>query len=368
MVIETIRTQLHSSEWQREHETAEVLVGAHLVISPAFMTPSNVTLTAAFVSNSLQTAMRHIYFFVRRKQIAELVENIRSSPSKESVDVGAAETAMRLTSATQVHHYSAVIALHHACAAAVSSVFIFILPTVLQSSENPPRRPLYSEMWFPYDLKDPLVHTYVLFWQALAVLLNVASAATTDAFTCSVMLVTAERSAMLARVAPKALLPSQGNLTPHFRAWVKHHQHYLGLFSRINTLMGPIIFSVHLFGIINIIVFAYLIMKVDLFSMLVALAHLASVLLQVYTFANAGQRVIDNSEELGRNTLSAAQVARGGLCEGHARSALLVLVARCSGARPEELSGMGYFTVSVPLFSAVLGASVSFLLVLVQFK
>lgn len=57
---------------------------------------------------------------------------------------------------------------------------------------------------------------------------------------------------------------------------------------------------------------------------------------------------------LGDSVVSVSQVSRGGLKAGPFRSALQVLITRVSGgAKPESVSGMGYFTVSVELFSSV---------------
>jgi len=51
--------------------------------------------------------------------------------------------------------------------------------------------------------------------------------------------------------------------------------------------------------------------------------------------------------------LTAAQVAAGGLKEGPYRSALLIVMARCCGEKSEEITGLGYFNISMRFYARV---------------
>jgi hypothetical protein len=59
------------------------------------------------------------------------------------------------------------------------------------------------------------------------------------------------------------------------------------------------------------------------------------------------------SEQLGRAVLTAEQVTSGGLQEGAARSVLLTVMARCCGEKSEEITGLGYFTISMRFYARV---------------
>ncbi|KAF4520107.1 Odorant receptor 36 [Ephemera danica] len=231
-------------------------------------------------------------------------------------------------------------------------------------------RPLLYEIWLPWgDPHEWPYYPYVLLWQEFVYLMQSCVNAVTDAFICSLMLAAAERGAFLARVAPRALLPGRdGEVTRMCRAWIRYHQHYLGILTMINKELGPLLLEIQLFGITKVMFNVFLgIVSGEIIAIL-AIADAGPLLINLLTFSIAGQKIINASNQLARVTVNAAEIARGGLQLVSLRNLLQVVRARCAATADGCITGLGYFKVSIAFFARVLSAGFTYVLVLNQLK
>ncbi|XP_065350241.1 uncharacterized protein LOC135946109 [Cloeon dipterum] len=222
---------------------------------------------------------------------------------------------------------------------------------------------IYDFWWF----SDPMVlptfyYLYAFNISMIGVYYSIFCAS--DSFNCSVFVALAERCKFLAQTAPKALLPDRrGQITPFFAAWIKYHQQYQELVLSGNKIFGPVVFVTHVFAALNAMVYTFLAINdsEDTIRSL-SMANLLGLAIQFYMYAYAGQQIINKSEELSRATLTASQVASGAYSDGPARSALCVVMARCCGSKNDEISGLGYFNISMRFYARIMSVSATYIL------
>ncbi|KAF4526842.1 Odorant receptor 43 [Ephemera danica] len=240
------------------------------------------------------------------------------------------------------------------------------------------RRVTLYHMWWPNKIMELPTYYFILLWQFFCSMISLTVSCTTDALTCALMLAASERADMLAKTAPRALVPTanRNTLAPAFRAWIRTHQRYLKMMECLMQVIGPMVFISHTMAFVTFIIISLGVFKAssnsigDSIMVATMLTITVRGLIQLTFMSYSGQKIIDSSARLSRSVVNAAQVQRGLLSRGPNRSALQVLVTRMSvlGDRYAQVSGLGFFTVSMEFFSSVISGSLSYLLVLLQFK
>ncbi|XP_059490908.1 uncharacterized protein LOC132205680 [Neocloeon triangulifer] len=335
--------------------------------------------TIFVVNNNFQTLFRPIHLLIYKKQAESLLADFQVLPEGECAKFNAAEREMRIQSEKKILKFSAILYFYNSilCLRTVLPGIIRMVKVMYCQDKRElnlsfcarDSTPLFivDYYWFTDQFQTP---TYYYLFSVNLYMIGVYLIifCTSDAFTCSTMVALVERSNFLVKMAPTALVPKDGSkTTKSFESWVKYHQHYEKLLRSVNEVMGPVILVTHLFAAGNIMVYVYLIIRDKEQEIReLAASFLFVTAIQFFMYAYWGQQVINNGERLSRATLTANQVSENAYHEGPVRNSLLIIMAKCCGSQTTEITGLGFFTVSLRFYARICSLSMSYLLIMLQ--
>ncbi|KAF4526844.1 Odorant receptor 41 [Ephemera danica] len=326
-----------------------------------------------YASNCIFTITRWFYFMRNNNDINIILNNICEKEVNGSVTMMKRKVRSRL--AQRIRRYNAVSFSYLACCA-IALIGGFILYKVKSpsgTSLKPPRRILLFGVWWFTDWhENELTYVMLFLWEGVVLMTSLAASIAVNALICALLLAVSARANILSYAARTTLMPNKIQRTKRtlsaFRSWICKHQRYLSTLKRINIVFGPMILLSHFEAIISIIAFSYMSIKVrDQVMSALCLAPVFGSLLHIFLLSKAGQEVIDMSVRLSGSVMSIAHLQSGATVSKRIRSILQVLTARLSVIN-DRASGLSYFTVSLGVFTSILNACVSYLLVLLSFR
>ncbi|XP_053679258.1 odorant receptor coreceptor [Anopheles nili] len=146
--------------------------------------------------------------------------------------------------------------------------------------------------------------------------------------------------------------------------WVERHKHVVRLVSAIGDTYGPALLLHMLTSTIKLTLLAYQATKivgVNVYGLTV-IGYLCYALAQVFLFCIFGNRLIEESSSV----MEAAYSCHWYDGSEEAKTFVQIVCQQCQKAM--TISGAKFFTVSLDLFASVLGAVVTYFMVLVQLK
>ncbi|XP_050069771.1 odorant receptor coreceptor [Anopheles maculipalpis] len=146
--------------------------------------------------------------------------------------------------------------------------------------------------------------------------------------------------------------------------WVERHKHVVRLVSAIGDTYGPALLLHMLTSTIKLTLLAYQATKIDGVNVygLTVIGYLCYALAQVFLFCIFGNRLIEESSSV----MEAAYSCHWYDGSEEAKTFVQIVCQQCQKAM--TISGAKFFTVSLDLFASVLGAVVTYFMVLVQLK
>ncbi|XP_058116742.1 odorant receptor coreceptor [Anopheles ziemanni] len=146
--------------------------------------------------------------------------------------------------------------------------------------------------------------------------------------------------------------------------WVERHKHVVRLVSAIGDTYGPALLLHMLTSTIKLTLLAYQATKIGGVNVygLTVIGYLCYALAQVFLFCIFGNRLIEESSSV----MEAAYSCHWYDGSEEAKTFVQIVCQQCQKAM--TISGAKFFTVSLDLFASVLGAVVTYFMVLVQLK
>nr|AHL20247.1 odorant co-receptor [Aedes albopictus] len=146
--------------------------------------------------------------------------------------------------------------------------------------------------------------------------------------------------------------------------WVERHKHVVRLVSAIGETYGAALLLHMLTSTIKLTLLAYQATKIDALNVygLTVIGYLVYALAQVFLFCIFGNRLIEESSSV----MEAAYSCHWYDGSEEAKTFVQIVCQQCQKAM--TISGAKFFTVSLDLFASVLGAVVTYFMVLVQLK
>ncbi|CAO1411939.1 unnamed protein product [Diamesa serratosioi] len=148
------------------------------------------------------------------------------------------------------------------------------------------------------------------------------------------------------------------------RYWVERHKHVVRLVSAIGDTYGLALLLHMLTSTIKLTLLAYQATKIEGVNVyaLSVIGYLSYALAQVFLFCVFGNRLIEESSSV----MEAAYSCHWYDGSEEAKTFVQIVCQQCQKAM--TISGAKFFTVSLDLFASVLGAVVTYFMVLVQLK
>nr|AII15784.1 odorant receptor co-receptor [Sitotroga cerealella] len=146
--------------------------------------------------------------------------------------------------------------------------------------------------------------------------------------------------------------------------WVERHKHVVRLVSSIGDTYGTALLFHMLVSTITLTLLAYQATKIDGLNVYAfsTIGYLSYTLGQVFHFCIFGNRLIEESSSV----MGAAYSCQWYDGSEEAKTFVQIVCQQCQKAM--SISGAKFFTVSLDLFASVLGAVVTYFMVLVQLK
>nr|ALX17413.1 Orco [Pediculus humanus] len=146
--------------------------------------------------------------------------------------------------------------------------------------------------------------------------------------------------------------------------WVERHKHIVRYVSSIGEAYGLALLMHMLTSTITLTLLAYQATKIDSFDLyaMAVLGYLIYSLAQVFVFCTYGNQLIEESSSV----VEAAYSCQWYDGSEEAKTFVQIVCQQCQKAL--SISGAKFFTVSLDLFASVLGAVVTYFMVLVQLK
>ncbi|XP_049879122.1 odorant receptor coreceptor [Pectinophora gossypiella] len=146
--------------------------------------------------------------------------------------------------------------------------------------------------------------------------------------------------------------------------WVERHKHVVRLVSSIGDTYGTALLFHMLVSTITLTLLAYQATKIDGLNVYAfsTIGYLSYTLGQVFHFCIFGNRLIEESSSV----MEAAYSCQWYDGSEEAKTFVQIVCQQCQKAM--SISGAKFFTVSLDLFASVLGAVVTYFMVLVQLK
>ncbi|XP_044737916.1 odorant receptor coreceptor [Chrysoperla carnea] len=174
-----------------------------------------------------------------------------------------------------------------------------------------------------------------------------------------------EKSENIGNVGPNGLTKKQELLVRSaIKYWVERHKHVVRLVTAIGDAYGAALLLHMLTSTITLTLLAYQATKIDGVNKYAAscLGYLFYALAQVFLFCIFGNRLIEESSSV----MEAAYSCHWYDGSEEAKTFVQIVCQQCQKAM--SISGAKFFTVSLDLFASVLGATVTYFMVLVQLK
>ncbi|KAK9872848.1 hypothetical protein WA026_019636 [Henosepilachna vigintioctopunctata] len=166
-------------------------------------------------------------------------------------------------------------------------------------------------------------------------------------------------------VGPNGLTKKQELLVRSaIKYWVERHKHVVRLVTAIGDAYGVALLLHMLTSTIMLTILAYQATKIDGVNVYAAsvLGYLIYALAQVFHFCIFGNRLIEESSSV----MEAAYSCHWYDGSEEAKTFVQIVCQQCQKAL--SISGAKFFTISLDLFASVLGAVVTYFMVLVQLK
>lgn len=166
-------------------------------------------------------------------------------------------------------------------------------------------------------------------------------------------------------VGPNGLTKKQELLVRSaIKYWVERHKHVVRLVTAIGDAYGVALLLHMLTSTIMLTLLAYQATKIDGVNVYAAtvLGYLIYALAQVFHFCIFGNRLIEESSSV----MEAAYSCHWYDGSEEAKTFVQIVCQQCQKAM--SISGAKFFTISLDLFASVLGAVVTYFMVLVQLK
>nr|WIG65270.1 odorant receptor co-receptor [Hippodamia variegata] len=166
-------------------------------------------------------------------------------------------------------------------------------------------------------------------------------------------------------VGPNGLTKKQELLVRSaIKYWVERHKHVVRLVTAIGDAYGVALLLHMLTSTIMLTILAYQATKIDGLNVYAAstLGYLIYALAQVFHFCIFGNRLIEESSSV----MEAAYSCHWYDGSEEAKTFVQIVCQQCQKAL--SISGAKFFTISLDLFASVLGAVVTYFMVLVQLK
>ncbi|XP_022907054.2 odorant receptor coreceptor [Onthophagus taurus] len=166
-------------------------------------------------------------------------------------------------------------------------------------------------------------------------------------------------------IGPNGLTKKQELLVRSaIKYWVERHKHVVRLVTAIGDAYGIALLLHMLTATITLTLLAYQATKIDSVSKyaLTVLGYLFYALAQVFLFCIFGNRLIEESSSV----MEAAYSCHWYDGSEEAKTFVQIVCQQCQKAM--SISGAKFFTISLDLFASVLGATVTYFMVLVQLK
>nr|UEP53743.1 OR2 [Phthorimaea operculella] len=146
--------------------------------------------------------------------------------------------------------------------------------------------------------------------------------------------------------------------------WVERHKHVVRLVESIGDTYGTALLFHMLVSTITLTLLAYQATKIDGLNVYAfsTIGYLSFTLAQVFHFCIFGNRLIEESSSV----MEAAYSCQWYDGSEEAKTFVQIVCQQCQKAM--SISGAKFFTVSLDLFASVLGAVVTYFMVLVQLK
>ncbi|CAH0713566.1 unnamed protein product, partial [Brenthis ino] len=146
--------------------------------------------------------------------------------------------------------------------------------------------------------------------------------------------------------------------------WVERHKHIVRLVSSIGDTYGTALLFHMLVSTITLTLLAYQATKINGLNVYAfsTIGYLSYTLAQVFHFCIFGNRLIEESSSV----MEAAYSCKWYDGSEEAKTFVQIVCQQCQKAM--SISGAKFFTVSLDLFASVLGAVVTYFMVLVQLK
>ncbi|KAL0267300.1 UNVERIFIED_CONTAM: hypothetical protein PYX00_009613 [Menopon gallinae] len=146
--------------------------------------------------------------------------------------------------------------------------------------------------------------------------------------------------------------------------WVERHKHIVRYVTSIGDAYGVALLLHMLTSTITLTLLAYQATKIETFDLyaVTVIGYLFYTLAQVFTFCVFGNQLIEESSSV----MEAAYSCQWYDGSEEAKTFVQIVCQQCQKAM--SISGAKFFTVSLDLFASVLGAVVTYFMVLVQLK
>ncbi|PSN39983.1 Odorant receptor coreceptor [Blattella germanica] len=164
-------------------------------------------------------------------------------------------------------------------------------------------------------------------------------------------------------VGPNGLTKKQELLVRSaIKYWVERHKHVVRFVSNIGDTYGAALLLHMLTSTVTLTLLAYQATKIDQVNVYAAsvIGYLFFTLAQVFLFCFFGNRLIEESSSV----MEAAYSCQWYDGSEEAKTFIQIVCQQCQKAM--SISGAKFFTVSLDLFASVLGAVVTYFMVLVQ--
>nr|QLF97427.1 olfactory receptor Orco [Heliothis virescens]QLF97434.1 olfactory receptor Orco [Heliothis subflexa]CAD31851.1 chemosensory receptor 2 [Heliothis virescens] len=164
---------------------------------------------------------------------------------------------------------------------------------------------------------------------------------------------------------PNGLTPKQEMLARSaIKYWVERHKHVVRLVASIGDTYGTALLFHMLVSTITLTLLAYQATKINGINVYAfsTIGYLSYTLGQVFHFCIFGNRLIEESSSV----MEAAYSCQWYDGSEEAKTFVQIVCQQCQKAM--SISGAKFFTVSLDLFASVLGAVVTYFMVLVQLK
>ena len=281
---------------------------------------------------------KSILFFVKRKKILNLLENLRISFPTMKVDQqssGLDSEFKRFQIFVKSYIFLCVYAVSMVVGQTLFSFFYFKI------------RKIESEIWFPFDhVANDFIFLCATCWCIWFAYISIFILCAVDSFLCGIFQILAIEFRIIGQNIKNAINAKE---LENLCKIVARHQELIEIDEEIKNIFSPIFFSLFFLGSIGISSSIFLISTTSsTASLLTALFHSIGTFCNVFVFCYFGEKLITESESIAVTIYESKWYEIDDILAK--RSILLVLVRSQKAC---TLSGYGFVTLSIDTFAIV---------------